>query len=81
MQRVIYYPWIIHRKHPKDRETGKQEFYHKNTTTAATTELLEAEEYLQEILSTEKPHQYSKYSSNGCAVLQKEKCREELIWE
>lgn len=56
MQKVIYNPWIIQRKHQKDRETGKQEFYHKNIITAATTEPLEAEEHLQEILTTDKPH-------------------------
>lgn len=44
IQTVIYYPRIIHRKCHKDRETGKQKFYHKNITTAATTEPLEAEE-------------------------------------
>lgn len=55
-QTDIWDPWIIHRKHHKDRETGKQEFYHKNITTAVTTEPLEAEEYLLEILSTDKPY-------------------------
>lgn len=56
MQTLFSNPWIIHRKQHKVRETGKQEFYHKNITSAATTEALEVEEYLQEILTTDKPH-------------------------